>query len=103
MDLVYWNEFCRTYDIKYLDKLSENTKLLLKDIINKNIKFKGLQRILYLYFNKIDKITIKCNVIASLMSLSYHISPKYNKYIYIFGENHFSQSKCNVIYIIFSL
>ena len=97
MDLINWNEFCKTYDMKYIDKLSENGKLLLqKQLRNKNVKFEGLKRILNLYFNPPHNIITKCDIISPLISLSYHTSSIYNKYIYIFGEQHGSVGTCSI-------
>lgn len=98
MDLINWNNFCKTYDIQYIDKLSKQGKKFLENYIkNNSFKFKGLERILNLYFyNSIHKPINNCNNIGPLLSLSYHISTEYNKYIYIFGERHYSKNKCKI-------
>src|SRR5579875_1463537 len=101
MDFDNWNKFCNTYDINYLNNLSVKSKAIVKRYIKYNVKYKGLQRILELYFkNSLNNIKY-CNLITPIKSLSYHTSSKYNKQIYIFGETHSSvetcfTNKCNV-------
>ena len=48
-DLIYWRNFCFTYDIKYLNKISEKGRDIIRKYLNSSVKFKGLQRILQLY------------------------------------------------------
>lgn len=94
MDLINWKKFCKTYNVKYLDSLSDKAKNIVKQYIFKNVQYKGLQRILYLYYHPL-KLT-KCNIISPLYSLSYHTSSIYNKDIYIFGEHHNSIGTCKI-------
>lgn len=101
MDIINWNKFCSTGNIKYLDFLSDNAKNTIKKNINKNVQYKGLQRILELYFNNSLNNIKHCNFITPIKSISYHTSTKYSKQIYIFGETHGSletckTNKCNV-------
>jgi hypothetical protein len=99
MDLVNWKKFCETYDLQYINNISKKGIVVLKKQLNKNAKFTGLKRILELHFNPSHKqlnTLNTCNIISPLQSLSYHISTKYNKYIYIFGENHYSKGTCNI-------
>lgn len=93
-DLIYWRNFCSTYDTHYLDIMSINSKALLKKYLKLNVKFKSLQRILELYFNS-PKI-IKCDILTDIISLSYHTSIIYKKNIYIFGEHHNPKSICSL-------
>lgn len=101
MDLINWNNFCSTYDIHYLDIMNINSKELIKKYINKNdkemVKFKGLYRILQLYFNNSIQNIKHCNLITPIHQLSYHTSTKYNKKIYIFGEHHETNETCKLL------
>jgi hypothetical protein len=97
-DKLYWTEFCNTYDIQYLNFLSEQAKNLLFHIVNKPdkyFKFKGLKRIIMLYFKKSWLDLIECNYLSGVSSLSYHrlISSPTIK-IYIFGES--AHNKCSL-------
>jgi hypothetical protein len=94
MDIIYWRNFCTTYDIYYLNLLSDKSKTILKTYLNKNVKFKGLQRILNLYFK--PQPQLKCNVLTDIVSLSYHTSHVYKKKIYIFGESHNLKENCSI-------
>lgn len=85
-----WNKFIETYDIKYLKGLPFN---LIKNNLDKISKFKSLYRIGELYLSQED---IKCDVLINILSLSYHVSDKYNKRIYIFGEHHRPDEKCSI-------
>lgn len=96
MDKINWNKFCSTGNIKCLDNLSDNTKNIVKKYINRNVRYKGLQRILELYFNNSIKNIKHCNFITLIKSISYHTSTRYNKQIYVFGEFHNSVATCKI-------
>jgi hypothetical protein len=93
-DILYWKNFCDTYDIQYLNFISRNGKdLLYKIITTKKVKFKGLKRIIELYFDESWKNLIECNYFGGLSTLSYH--KLNNKKVYIFGES--SYLDCDLI------
>lgn len=94
MDILYWKEFCDTYDIQYLNFMSHDGREVLKTFINKNVKlsasrkgknYKGLQRLITLYFDQSWKNIPYCQHLHGISSLSYH--RKDSVKIYIFGEN----------------
>lgn len=96
-DIDIWNKFCNTYDITILSNLSVQGKEVIKQYINTNdVKFIGLKRILELYFNNSINNIKQCNNITPIRTLSYHTSTKYNKKIYIFGEQHYVDETCTV-------
>src|SRR5579872_4093720 len=92
MDLYYWNLFCQDYNLEHLNKISNGAINIIKSFLNKNVKFKGLQRILKLYF--VNNFSIPhVNILTDIISLSYHIKDDIK--IYIFGEHHYPTEKCS--------
>lgn len=94
MDLYFWNLFCKTHDVLYLNNFTNDAKKLLHDFINKNkhVKFQGLYKILYNYFN--PSLYNHVDILSSIMSVLHMKSEKYDKNIYIFGELHGINSNC---------
>src|SRR5271155_2273010 len=91
MDIYYWENFCKYGDINFLKNISFDGQLIVKKYLHKLVKYKGLQRILLLYYNKINIPFV--NKLSDVISLSYHT--KGIKKIYIFGENHYPTEKCS--------
>lgn len=85
MDILHWKEFCTMYDIQYLNFISYDGRQVLKTFINKNVRNKGLQRLIKLYFDQSWKNIPDCKHLHGISSLSYHLKEKVK--IYIFGEN----------------
>lgn len=96
MDVYYWNLFCKSGHIFYLTHISENGQNLIKTFIDKNVKYKGLQRIISLYYyNTIFEV----NKLTNVISLTYHTLMDNNneKKIYVFGENHYPNNNCSIV------
>jgi hypothetical protein len=85
-DLEIWNDFCRYYNTKILNNLSDDARNLLKRLISNDVKFVGLKAIITNYFKPI--VWYKYKYLNNIYSLSEHYSKKYDKHIYIFGERH---------------
>lgn len=94
MDLDYWNQFCNNYSVDILKYISQDGLNIIQKFLNKNVQFKGLQRILNLYFK--PQPFLKCDYLQNVISLSYHKSLHYNKEIYIFGEVHNLNKSCSI-------
>jgi len=94
---IYWHNFCVTYDVRFLSLLDPKVKNIVKTFIHNNVKFKGLQKIIELYFNK--QTIPKYDILTDILSLSYHTSSIYFKNIYLFGEDHYPGKKCNLLKI----
>lgn len=97
MDLYYWNLFCKDYNIEHLNNISFNGLEIIKSFINKNVKYKGLQRILKLYFYidwKKSRLIKHIDILTDIISLSYYQLNKIK--IYIFGEYHYPTDKCSI-------
>ena len=92
IDIYYWNLFCKYGDINYLSHISSNGQTVIKSFIGKNVKYKGLQRILTIYYSNI-KIPF-VNKLTNVISLTYHVLN--NKKIYIFGEHHYPTDNCSI-------
>lgn len=102
MDIFYWNEFCDTNDIQYLNFISYEGKQILKTFLNKNVKYKDLQRLINLYFIKSWENIPYCKHLHGISSLSYHQKDKIK--IYIFGENTISfPTHCQAFKYVLSL
>lgn len=94
-DIKIWNLFCQSYNTDYLDQLSQNGKTRLIKLLSQNkYKFEGLVRIInnHFSFKSINHI----NRLINVLSLNYFTSEKYNKRIYIFGEQHTTNNTCSV-------
>ena len=100
MDLFYWNIFCSTYDVQYLNFLSDNAKILLKTMIfNNNFKFKSLQHIIQLHLSQSWKNIISVDYLSKIKSLTYHTKDDYlSKKIYIFGGYNNNHNNCGLLY-----
>jgi hypothetical protein len=93
-DLIQWNLFCNDYNLEHLNNISKDGLEIIKSFMNKDVKFKGLQRILMLYFFPISIPHI--NILSDLISLSYHVNLNNTIKIYIFGEYHYPTNSCNI-------
>lgn len=91
MDIYYWESFCKYGDISFLKNISIDGQTIIKKYIHQLVKYKGLQRILLLYYNKVNIPFV--NKLTDIISLSYHT--KGMKKIYIFGENHYPINNCS--------
>lgn len=94
MDLYYWNLFCKDYNIEHLKNISFDCLEIIKSFLNKNVKYKGLQRILQLYINNNINLIKHVDILTDIISLSYH--ELNNIKIYIFGEHHYPKDICSI-------
>lgn len=94
-DIKIWKSFCQSYNTDYLDELSLNGKERLKKLLSKHkFKFEGLVRIIDNHFS--SKTFDYVYFLRDVLSLNYYTSEKYNKRIYIFGEQHVINDTCSI-------